>query len=120
MTHSSAKSAAVPLALALSAGVACAEPAGPADPLMSRLQPKSAVAAAQPAASQAYGPSLQSRLDGVVQTSVEKRFGVRDGTVGEAGFLCGLLPHPDTSGAAAAFGHDPDGRFVGAKLSLSF
>ncbi len=65
--------------------------------------------------------ALQSpRIEGITKTSVERRFGVRENAVGEAGFLCGLLPHPDTAGAAAAYGHDPDGRFVGAKLRLPF
>lgn len=57
---------------------------------------------------------------GVAQTSVSGRLGRRDDATSEAGLLCGLEPHPDRAGAAAAFGHDPDGKFVGAKLKLSF
>ncbi len=67
-----------------------------------------------------YSRFPRPRADGISQTSVETRLAGRDSAVGEAGFLCGLLPHPDTSGAAAAFGHDPDGRFVGAKLKMAF
>ena len=55
-----------------------------------------------------------------MQTSIERRIGTHDDTVGEAGFLCGLLLHPDTNGAASAYGHDQDGRFVGAKLRVAF
>jgi hypothetical protein len=67
-----------------------------------------------------YSRNARALPAGTVRTSVERRFSGLDSAVGEAGFLCGLLPHPDTSGAAAAYGHDPDGRFVGAKLRLSF
>jgi hypothetical protein len=112
---------ALAVALAMGAGMARAESAA-ASKAMSRPPSPAAAALAQAAfaAPQPYAQALQSRMDGVVRTSVEQRFGARDNAVGEAGFLCGLLPHPDTTGAAAAFGHDPDGRFVGAKLRLAF
>ena len=110
------------LCLSAAAGLARAQTVKAADSLTSRFIVNSAAVAAKPAApSSLRYATLHSPLpEGIVRTSVEKRFGLRDTTVGEAGFLCGLLPHPDTSGAAAAYGHDPDGRFVGAKLRLSF
>ena len=112
----------VSLCLSAAAGLARAQTVKAADSLTSRFIVNAAAVAAKPQAQSSLRyAALHSALpEGIIRTSVEKRFGVRDTAVGEAGFLCGLLPHPDTSGAAAAYGHDPDGRFVGAKLKLSF
>lgn len=113
---------AVLLSFALGAGAAHAETVKAADSLTSRfIVNGAAVAAKTPSSSNLRYASLMSPLpEGVVKTSVETRFGVRDKASAEAGFLCGTLPHPDTAGAAAARGHDPDGRFVGAKFKLAF
>ena len=51
------------------------------------------------------------------KTAVEHRFSRREDITGSLGFLCGL--QPGQSGAGA-FGSDPHGRFVGAKLSFAF
>lgn len=51
-------------------------------------------------------------------TAVDGRLSSR--VTGSAGFLCGLQPGVDNTGAATAVGYDPHGRFVGAKLSLMF
>jgi len=53
------------------------------------------------------------------KTAVDHRFAQRDLT-GSIGFLCGLQPGHKDTGGAAAYGVDPHGRFVGAKLSLAF
>ncbi len=54
---------------------------------------------------------------GIAKTAVDHRFA--DQLTGSLGFLCGL--HGETyQGAAAMRGSDPDGRFLGAKLSLAF
>lgn len=58
------------------------------------------------------------RQAGFAKTGVDRR--LDDETVGSLGFLCGRQPGPDVSGSAAAFGSDPHGRFLGAKLALSF
>ena len=110
------------LTLCAVAGLAQAQTVKAADSLTSRFIVNGAAVVAKPTAQSSLRyAALQSPLpEGIVRTSVETRFGVRDKAAGEAGFLCGLLPHPDTAGAAAAYGHDPDGRFVGAKLKLSF
>lgn len=55
---------------------------------------------------------------GVARTSVELRRD--DGLGGAFGFLCGLKPGAEKSGAAAVHGYDPTGRFVGARLSFAF
>ncbi len=109
---------ALSLGLTLCAGLAHAEAMRAPIDVSSRFQLNAVVAKPAPQSLLRYaaGP----RIEGVTKTSVESRFGVSDKTSGEAGFLCGLLPHPDTSGAAAAYGHDPDGRFVGAKLKMAF
>lgn len=55
------------------------------------------------------------------RTSVDHHFGKGDGgATASAGFLCGRQPGHGDSGAAAAYGVDPHGRFVGAKLSFAF
>jgi hypothetical protein len=69
-----------------------------------------------------YKPAEAPLPEGVARTSVDHRF-ARDGSddyVGAAGLLCGLKPGADLHGAAAAYGSDPDGKFVGAKLTLVF
>jgi hypothetical protein len=66
---------------------------------------------------------LQSKtLDTAVfaRTAVERHFAKRDDLTGSFGFLCGLQPGHTESGAAAAYGSDPHGRFVGAKFSIAF
>jgi hypothetical protein len=54
---------------------------------------------------------------GLPTTSVERRFG-RGGLTGSAGFLCGLQPKAMADGAAAAYGVDPHGRYLGVKLRM--
>jgi len=56
---------------------------------------------------------------GIARTAVDRRL-AGDDLTGALGFLCGIQPGADRSGAAAARGVDPTGRFVGAKLSLAF
>lgn len=58
------------------------------------------------------------RRVGVVRTALETR--LADDATGAVGFLCGREPGAGRSGAAAARGVDPSGRFLGAKLSLAF
>jgi hypothetical protein len=52
------------------------------------------------------------------KTAIEHRFG-HDAVTGSAGFLCGLQPKAMTDGAAAAYGVDPHGRFLGVKLTMT-
>ncbi len=58
------------------------------------------------------------RRAGVVRTAIDHRF-TRDGVTGSLGFLCGLPPDPD-GGVSSVRGYDPQGRFLGARLSLPF
>jgi len=55
---------------------------------------------------------------GIAKTSLDHTFDKR--ATGSLGFLCGLDERADAKGAMAAYGSDPHGRFVGAKLSLAF
>lgn len=57
---------------------------------------------------------------GIARTAVDRRFNTAEDLTGSLGFLCGLQPGAERSGAAAARGYDPSGRFLGAKLSLAF
>jgi hypothetical protein len=53
-------------------------------------------------------------------TAVNHRFDRADKVTGSVGFLCGLQPNHTDSGGVAAYGVDPHGRFVGAKLAFAF
>ncbi|HEX5377121.1 MAG TPA: hypothetical protein VFW47_01030 [Phenylobacterium sp.] len=74
--------------------------------------------AATPRAS-TYAQANALRAAGVARTSVDHRF-AGDDVVGSFGFLCGLQPSRDGGGGAAAYGVDPNGRFLGAKLRFTF
>lgn len=59
------------------------------------------------------------RAVGIARTSVDHRFAGR--LLGQVGFLCGLHSGVgDDDGAVAMRGADPQGKFLGAKLSLAF
>jgi len=62
-------------------------------------------------------PSGPTRDFGMPRTAIERRVG-SSGVTGSAGFLCGLQPKAVTDGAAAAYGVDPHGRFLGVKLRM--
>ena len=67
--------------------------------------------------------AIQARpMESVVfaRTAVDHRFSRRDDITGSVGFLCGLQPGHTEAGGAAAYGADPHGRFLGAKLSFAF
>ena len=65
-----------------------------------------------------YAQTVALRDAGEARTSVDRRF-ARDGVTGSLGFLCGLQPRLDEH-SGAAYGIDPHGRFLGAKLSRAF
>jgi hypothetical protein len=68
-------------------------------------------------------PVLQTNaLDTAVfaKTALDRKFSGNDRLSGSVGFLCGLQPGHADSGAGAAYGVDPHGRFVGAKFSIAF
>lgn len=54
------------------------------------------------------------------KTSVDHQFTSKGDVTGSMGFLCGLQPGHGDTGGAAAYGVDPHGRFVGAKVSFAF
>jgi hypothetical protein len=54
---------------------------------------------------------------GMPTTAIERGFG-HGGVTGSAGFLCGLQPKAMADGAAAAYGVDPHGRYLGVKLRM--
>ncbi|HEV2533165.1 hypothetical protein [Phenylobacterium sp.] len=96
-------------AVTLCAGAACAQPA---DPLHeAAFQPRAGL-------DLALARSEPARPAGVAKTSIDHRFD-RKNLDGSVGFLCGLQPKSITEGAAAAYGVDPNGRFVGLKLHMT-
>ena len=99
------------LAAAAFAGAASAQPLQTPAPKAERDL------AAAVFARQAEAQPLRQR--GIAKTSVDYA-NPADGVNGSMGFLCGLKPGAERSGAAAARGYDPTGRFVGAKLSFAF
>ncbi|WP_304178348.1 hypothetical protein [Phenylobacterium aquaticum] len=107
--------------LLASLGAAAAQ-AQPTDP---RLALDAAVMATGPAPqvrltlAEPYAQAYAMKQAGVARTSVDRRLRSEDVT-GSLGFLCGLQPGAERSGAAAANGYDPSGRFLGAKLSFAF
>lgn len=64
----------------------------------------------------AYAEAYALRTAGVAKTAVSQ---TEDDITGALGFLCGLQPGQKMSGPAAARGYDPNGRFLGAKLSIA-
>ncbi len=67
-----------------------------------------------------YDQAKALQVAGVVRTAVDHPFGRDGGPVGSVGFLCGLPPNAYDEGATSVRGYDPQGRFLGAKLSIPF
>jgi hypothetical protein len=101
--------------LALTAGGAQAAP----QPLTGLRTPIT-LFATPVAATDARPASDSSALTAAVlpNRSIDRRFA--PAATGSLGFLCGRQPGQQDYGSAAAFGSDPHGRFLGAKLSLAF
>jgi len=120
------------LACVLAAGAACAQP------LDLRLRDRAEAptpAVVLPGQAARPAPDLANPLDPLAptavvahplasavfaKTAVEHSFARRDDLKGSLGFLCGLQPGHDSGGGAGAYGVDPHGRFVGARLSIAF
>jgi hypothetical protein len=83
-------------------------------PLM--LRPVPAIASPRPVTLQPRDADLAAA---VMPVAVDRQFASKDVT-GALGFLCGREPGHNDTGSASAFGSDPHGRFLGAKLSLAF
>jgi hypothetical protein len=66
-----------------------------------------------------YAEAPPPRIRGVARTSIDRQLD-GDDVLGSLGFMCGLKPGAEKSGAAAAHGYDPTGRFVGARLKFTF
>jgi hypothetical protein len=119
MTRSKFVTFGIILAAVATAGVARAESV-PAKPAANIEAMRNALAAAtrRDPLDLTYSHPGQPAPDGVARTSVERR--LSGNSVFGAGFLCGLKPGDESSGARGAYGYDPNGRFVGAKLSFAF
>jgi hypothetical protein len=63
-----------------------------------------------------YAEAYALRTAGVAKTAVSQ---TDDDVTRSLGFLCGLQPGQKPTGAAAARGYDPNGRFIGYKLSVA-
>lgn len=63
-----------------------------------------------------YAEAYALRTAGVAKTAVSE---TDDEITRSLGFLCGIQPGQKPTGAAAARGYDPSGRFIGYKLSVA-
>ncbi len=72
-----------------------------------------------PSKAELFAAARAQKQSGVAKTAVDRRF-ASDDVTGALGFLCGLGPGPSDKGGAAAYGYDPQGRFLGAKFSVAF
>jgi hypothetical protein len=63
-----------------------------------------------------YAEAYALRTAGIAKTAVSE---TDDEVTRSLGFLCGLQPGQKPTGAAAARGYDPEGRFIGYKLSVA-
>ena len=89
----------------------------PAKPTLQSKAP--AATALNAAVSSRFGEAGALKGVGVARTSLDRTFD-RDRASGAFGFLCGRPDSLDDRAAAGAYGSDPHGRFLGAKLSLAF
>jgi opacity protein-like surface antigen len=113
------KLALIVLAVSLSAGAACAQPADARQALDAAVLATGPAPQVRLTLAEPYAQAYAMKQAGVARTSVDRRLRSQDVT-GSLGFLCGLQPGAERSGAAAANGYDPSGRFLGAKLSFAF
>ena len=115
--------AALGAALALTAGAAHAQVLGSSlRDAVFRSDAKAASATLAspipaPAIAVAYAQAPPERPAGVARTAIDHSFDRK--TTASVGFLCGLDSRLDSAGGMGAFGTDPQGRFVGAKLHLA-
>ena len=98
------------------AAAAHAQTAPAPHPLQS---PIPAAAALNAAVSARFGEAGAQKGVGLARTSVDRSFDHDRGS-GALGFLCGRPDSLDERAASSAYGSDPHGRFLGAKLSLAF
>ena len=103
-------------ATAALAGTAQAQtvPAPAGHPLQSPIP----AAALNAAVSARFGEAGAQKGVGLARTSVDRSF--EHSATGALGFLCGRPDSLDERAASSAYGSDPHGRFLGAKLSLAF
>ena len=79
-----------------------------------------ALAAAVRPAALPVAQTAAVRIITMLPSAVNHSFDPDRRVTGSAGLLCGLKPTADTHGINGSYGPDPDGKFVGAKLSLAF
>jgi hypothetical protein len=63
-----------------------------------------------------YAEAYALRTAGVAKTAVSDK---EDEITRSLGFLCGIQPGQKPTGAAAARGYDPSGRFIGYQMSIA-
>ena len=63
-----------------------------------------------------YAEAYALRSAGIATTAVSE---TEDEITRSLGFLCGIQPGQKPTGAAAARGYDPSGRFLGAQLRIA-
>lgn len=66
-----------------------------------------------------YDAGQALKAAGIAHTAIDRSLQGQAATA-SLGFLCGMQPTTQTSGAAGAFGVDREGRFLGAQLRFGF
>lgn len=66
-----------------------------------------------------YDAGQALKAAGIAHTAIDRSLQGQAATA-SLGFLCGMQPTTQTSGAAGAFGVDREGRFLGAQLRVGF
>jgi hypothetical protein len=63
-----------------------------------------------------YAEAYALRTAGIAKTAVSEK---DEDITRSLGFLCGIQPGQKPTGAAAARGYDPSGRFIGYQMSIA-
>jgi hypothetical protein len=95
--------------------------AGAAQAQTLKLAPPNPKVDAQALNAAVLAPDRQSHelpRPGVAKTALDRRF--EKGASGAIGFLCGRPDSLDGRAASQPLGSDPEGRFLGARLSFAF
>ena len=104
-----------PIFLLFAAATALAG-AAQAEPLQSKAPDATSLNAA---VSARFSDAGAQKAQAMARTSVDHQFDAKAAS-GAFGFLCGRPDSLDERAASSAYGSDPHGRFLGARLSLAF
>jgi hypothetical protein len=106
------------LALALAATLALAG-AARAEPGPQTVAPPPAAGSSAALKAAVFAEAAEGKGQAMSRVAVDHRFAKSDATAA-VGFLCARPDSLDERAASSAYGSDPHGRFLGARLSVAF